>query len=267
MKNANINIFDEIISHKQKNIPPTKRNKPKNLSPAKKFRLRLRRAKFQNQQQAKEDYFEHDNRDERSSAMPVKDKKSKTQRLSKKGRRAQMYIDAYLKSQQLSQNGDTASQEETQDNSIGNESAIKSIVHKATTMGFSSFPKMSKQISHAFDGKEQTMFKARRLFPTTSNSAKCCCQCACSVAKKKARRKMSSPYFGDFNQTLSTNIDSSCVRNSTEVTSKFLNKMTTTRETLYSANAGDFLHFKKTPAKISLPLFASNSTLQGVRLV
>lgn len=271
MRNPKINVFDEIIPKKQKNIPSIKKTKTKNLSPAKKFRLRLRRAKFQRQQQAKDDYFEHDNRDaERFSVLPHNDnKKTKTQRLSKKGRRAQMYIDAYLKTQQLSQNGDTASQEDTQDIvSVGNDTVVKSIVHRATSMGFSSSPMTSKLIGHAFSGKEQAILKTKRIFPTSSNSVKCCCQCACSGAKKKGRRKMSSPYFGDFNQKFSPNDSSNCGRNSAGVRTKLLNKTTTTtHQTLYNASAEDFFHFNDTPANIKLPMFATSSTFQGARFV
>lgn len=247
---------------------PTKKIKAKNLSPAKKFRLRLRRAKFQKQQQAKEDYFEHDNRESIAKASNEDNKsKKKVVRLNKKGRRAQMYIDAYLKSQheqRSNQNGDTASPDETQDSSNGNNDVpMKSIVHRAS-IGLSS------HFAHAF-GKEQAIHTARMLsvanssFPTTSSPAvsistvKCCCHCACSGAKRKARRKLSSPYFGDFNR-LSVNgfPNGSCARDAAKVTTKILNKTTTTthHETLVKADADGFIDYSKLSAAARIhPVF------------
>lgn len=266
MKNVKANLFNETSSPPHKDIASVRKSKTKNLSPAKKFKLRLRRAKFQKQQQAKEDYFEHDNRDSaKSSGAVLKEKKKKMGRLNKKGRRAQMYIDAYLKSQQLNQNGDTASQDETQDSSNGNDLAIKSIVQRATNIGFSS-PMTSAQISNVFGGKEQAIHKARRLLSTTANPAKCCCHCACSVTKRKARRKLSSPYFGDFNRTMSLTNGSSCAKEAAEVTTKILNRTTTTmHETSVKAGAVNFINFKKSPDKMSHPMLARNYMLQGRR--
>lgn len=236
-----------------------KKSQTKNLSPAKKFKLRLRRAKFQKQQQAKDDYFEHDNRDTaRSSgvASKEKEKKKKAGRLNKKGRRAQMYIDAYLKSQQMNQNGETVSQDETQDSSNGNEMSVKSVVNN---------PMTSARINQVFDGKEEAMQKAQRILSNTSNSAKCCCHCACSRTKRKARRKMSSPYVGDFNRTLSLTNGSTCTRDLAGVTTKILNKTTTTtQETLVKANGTDFTSFNKPPSiKTNPPIFARKYFLQS----
>lgn len=239
-------IKNKSPSSSQSKVKPSKKLKAKNLSPAKKFRLRLRRAKFQKQQQAKDDYFEHDTRE--SARAGAAAEKKKAGRLYKKGRRAQMYIDAYLKSQQhvklMNQNGDTASQDETQDSSNGVEVALKSIVHKAAL----GLPPMSSHFSHAF-GKEQAVLNGRALsstsssFPTTNTSShagnlstvKCCCHCACPSRKKNVRRKLSSPYFGDFNRTMSF-ANGSCAREAAGLTTKILNKTTTT--TLVNAAAG-----------------------------
>lgn len=233
---------------------PTKKLKVKNLSPAKKFRLRLRRAKFQKQQQAKDDYFEHDNRDaSKSSSKLITDEQTrKAGRLYKKGRRAQMYIDAYLKSQHeqhLVRNGDTASQEETQDSSNGNEVSVKSIVHKANI----GFPPKTSHFNKAF-GKEQAIHNARLLsatnssFPTTNagfiSNVKCCCHCACSGRKKKVRRKLSSPYFGDFQRAMSY-ANGSCAREAADVTTKILNKTTTMTHQETLVNTGEILSYKK----------------------
>jgi hypothetical protein len=274
MKNEKAHKVLKSQSHQNNPNPEIKKIQTKNLSPAKKFKLRLRRAKFQKQQQAKDDYFEHDNRDTARSSSAVskeKEKKKKAGRLNKKGRRAQMYIDAYLKSQQMNQNGDTASQDETQDSSNGNEMAVKSIVKRATSIGYSS-PITSAQITQVFSGKEQTMQKAQRILSNTNNSAKCCCHCACSKTKKKTRRKMSSPYFGDFNRTMSLTSGGSCTRDLTGVTTKFLNKTTTTtQETLVKASGADFINkfsFNKLPLKppsikINPPIFARKYILES----
>lgn len=235
MKNAN-------LTNEAKTSPPLKKPKTKNLSPAKKFKLRLRRAKFQKQQQAKDDYFEHDNRE---AAKSLPNKKKKAGRLNKKDRRAKMYIDAYLKSRQ---NGDTVSQD---DSSTGNDLAVKSMVQKAATVLFSS----SMTSSHAF---KQTTPKVenRRLPPTAS---KCCCHCACSNTKRKPRRKLSSPYFGDFNRLSLTN-GSHCTKEIAAVTTKILNKTTATRETLVKADTVNFINYNKIPlsAKIDQQILKRN---------
>lgn len=226
-----------------------KKPKTKNLSPAKKFRLRLRRAKFQKQNQNKDDYFEHDNR----SLGKVSIEKKKASRLAKKGRQAQMYIDAYLKSQHMSQNGDTASQDGTQDSSNGNEVSMKSIVHR-TNIGLAP---MTSQLSHAF-GKEQAIHRAfsavKTSFPAVAgnvSTSNCCCHCACSAKKKKPRRKLSSPYFGDFNRPASFT-KSSCVREAAEVTTKTLNKTTTTTHRATLVNASDFVNFNPLVPKVAM---------------
>lgn len=224
MKNAN-------LTNGAKKSPPLKKPKTKNLSPAKKFKLRLRRAKFQKQQQAKDDYFEHDNRE---AAKLLPSKKKKTGRLNKKDRRAKMYIDAYLKSRQ---NGDTVSQD---DSSTGNDLAVKSMVQKAATVLFSS----SMTSSHSFIGNKATpKIENRRLPPTAS---KCCCHCACSSTKRKPRRKLSSPYVGDFNRLSLTN-GSHCPKEIAAVTTKILNKTTATRETLVKADTVNFINYNKIP--------------------
>lgn len=237
-------------------VNATKKPKAKNLSPAKKFRLRLRRAKFQKQQQTKDHYFEHDNRDPVGGGETTK----KAGRLNKKGRRAQMYIDAYLKSQHLSQNGDTASPDETQDSSNGHDEAMKSIVGQ---------PTVTSRFGHAF-GKEQAAHSARLANSASSLTAvKCCCHCACVGVKRKARKKLSSPYFGDFTRTISL-ANGGCARKAAQVTTtKILNKTTTTthHQTLVKSRAGDFVNYHQ-----MLPVFgvqgrAESSARSAVRFV
>lgn len=282
MKNVKSNLVKHQTTPHPQKPNPKKKLKVKNLSPAKKFRLRLRRAKFQQQQQEKDDYYEHDNRD---AARAAGVEKKKAGRLYKKGRRAQMYIDAYLKSQQhMSQNGDTASPDETQDSSNGNEMSMKSIVHRAN----SGLLPMTSRFGHAF-GKEQAAHNGKKhsathsSFPTakknnvnTSSSlagkiptVKCCCHCACSGRKKKARRKLSSPYFGDFNRTMSFS-NGSCTGASSEVTTKILNKTTTTTHHETLVNAASLIEFKKLAAtkmkhRQLVPVLANNYKLQGRR--
>jgi hypothetical protein len=241
------------------NKPPAagaqKRPKPKNLSPAKKFRLRLRRAKFQKQQQAKDDYYEHDNRDMAKAA--AKEKK-RTKRQSQKGRQAQMYIDAYLKSQHVNQNGDAASQDDTQESSNGNEVPVKSIVHRASF----GLPPMTSHVSHAFGGKEQATQNSKKLSTVANvagNAVKCCCHCSCAaVKKKKPRRKLSSPYFGDFNRTLS-----SCAREGGASTTKILNATTTTTHHETLVKAGEFVALSMKQHRQLVPAFGRNYAVPG----
>lgn len=212
----NPNVPNKVPSHK----------KSKNLSPAKKFKLRLRRAKFQKQQQAKDDYFEHDNRDAaKALSATAASKKKKGGRLNRKNRRAKMYIDAYLKSRQ---NADTASQE---DSSTGNDLAMKSMVQRAL---------LSTEVT-SVGGKEQP----KRL---PSTASKCCCHCACTGTKRKPRRKLSSPYFGDFNRLNLPN-GSACAGQAAAVTTKVFNKTTSTRETLVKADTVNFINYNKIPLK------------------
>lgn len=239
-----------------------KKPKSKNLSPAKKFRLRLRRAKFQKQSQNKDDYFEHDNRS--IGKVSVEKKARKASRLVKKGQQAQLYIDAYLKSQQMSLNCDTASQDGTPDSSNANEVSIKSIVHRKN-IGLSP---VRSQLSHAF-GKDLAI---QRVFPTVKSSfpsfaenissSKCCCHCACSVKKKKPRRKLSSPYFGDFD----TGKPVSFAKGSCMPETKTLNNTTMTTHRATFVNASDFANFKPLTSKVTIkhqqPLLF-NKNVQG----
>ena len=273
MKNIKNNLNKLPLALNAPKLNSKRKPKVKNLSPAKKFRLKLRREKFQKQQQAKDEYFEHDNRDAARTAGD--EQRRKAGRLYKKSRRAQMYIDAYLKSQHeqhLNRNGDTASQDETQDSSNGNEVSMKSIVLK-TNIGL---PAMTSRFKNAF-GKEQAIHNGKILsaanssYPTTNagniSNVSCCCHCACSKRKKKARRKLSSPYFGDIHRTVS------CAREAAEVTTKILNKTTTTthHETLVKAGVGGIVNFKKfslNPNKVlrhgqMAPVFEKKYNLQS----
>lgn len=254
MNNKNTKLSLESTTQTNESIVAVKKNKIKNLSPAKKFRLRLRRAKFQKQQQAKEDYFEHDNRDAKISPTSLlTENKNKLGRLNKKGRRAQMYIDAYLKSQKKNLLGDTASQDDTQDSSNGNFQRLNRIELLP--------PMISFKNNQNIGGKLQEMYK------TTTTNTKCCCHCACSSNKKKARKKLSSPYFGDFKRVLNMTDSNNCSREA-RVTTKILNQTTTTHETLVKADSVNFINKNKLTlnslAKITRKL-GNNSYLQCQR--
>lgn len=263
------------LAQNSQKINPTGKTKVKNLSSAKKFRLKLRRAKFQKQKQSKEDYFEHDNRDFTRSLSH--ERKKKAGRLYRKGRRAQMYIDAYLKSQHeklLNRNGKIVSQDETQDSSNENDVSLKSIVHKAN---FRLSPAMTSQVTRPFD-REQAVHNGRH-FASNAGSVstiKCCCHCACSEKRKKPRRKLSSPYFGDFNRTTSFP-NGSCAREAAEVTRKIINKTTTTthHETLLKADIDGIIDYRNPPLTLStalkhrqmVPIFKKNYKLQDQRSI
>lgn len=208
--------------------------KRKNLSPAKKFKLRLRRAKMQQRmQQSKDDYFEHDTRSNvEQRAKPVKEK------INKKGRRAQMYIDAYLKSQrEMCGNGsggvdcDNLLPEEIYLGGDGN--LLKSTIHK-TDNNNSRFREIKEQ--------EQSQYqKAEKDHPLYERQdRKCCCHCACMGAKRAYDEYPVNYMSGgnikpaDFPST-STSSTVPSTAASAKITTKFLNKTTTT--TLETAGA------------------------------
>lgn len=200
----------------------SKKVKPVNLSPAKKFRLRLRRAKFRNTRQ--DEYFEHDNRDLKS----IGSQKKKAARLNMKDRRAQMYIDAYLMTQHLKRNSETVSQDESQDFS---HVALESIVRRANEL----LP-IETRLAYAYKDQairnDRIASVSRPSHPSIppspltckSSTVKCCCHCACTGRKKNPRRKLSSPYFGDFEHAMSF---SSGTKKAACLTTKVLNKTTT----------------------------------------
>lgn len=226
--------------------PKRKRFKAKNLSPAKKFRLGLRRARMQKQKQAKEEYYEHDTR-----AIG----QQKNGKLNKKKRLAQMYVEAYLKNHQ---NGDTASQDETQDSSNGNCcDSLKSVVHTSgqslMTSQYDGHIYMNNQASKNNNNKMPlappisypTTHFIRTGKGNTSTAIKCCCHCACPGAQRKARRKLSSPYIGEFNRPVDF-AGSSCAK--AELTTNILNKTTTTthhhHQTLLKGDSDDLLDYR-----------------------
>ena len=208
--------------------------KVNNLSPAKKFRMRLRKEKMQKQQQAKDDYYEHDTRGcGNNHNKPPPGRQKKHGKLHRKGRRAQMYIDAYLKSQreqqQLRQNGDVASHEETQDSSSCG--IVKSTVHKTLSVpSLTSFGYLLKEqetnncrnsdfapsaaivtptIIISSSTPTQTLIQPtnsiteRAMLPGVGNNVvKCCCHCACTVPPTRKMRRKPQSFDKDFTNNM-----------------------------------------------------------------
>lgn len=186
----------------------TKAKKFKQLSPAKKFRLKIRLAKFRKLQQAKQEYYEHDNRGAFASNPAAQ-----AQRVNKKKRQTKMMLTTYHHhAMTMSQNGDAEAPNGTQESSSN---LVKSVISCSSPL----------RSALSFVGKEQATHKIGRNLPpsptttitTTSvnsgmlpNIVKCCCHCACVSSggkptkaggkQRKPRRKLSSPYFGEIDQ-------------------------------------------------------------------
>lgn len=237
----------------------SKKAKPANLSPAKKFRLRLRRAKFRNTKQ--DEYFEHDNRELKSFGS----QKKKAARLNRKDRRAQMYIDAYLMTQHLKRNSETVSQDESQDFSNGVDVALESIVRRANGL----LP-IETRLAYAYKDhairNDRIASASRPSHPSIpplplackSSAVKCCCHCACTGRKKNSRKKLSSPYFGDFEHAMSF---SSGGKKASCLTTKVLNKTTTTTHHQTLMRAGEISDYSQ--ISLNAANIASNQFLSA----
>lgn len=222
--------------------------KRKNLSPAKKFKLRLRKAKMQQRLQSKEEYFEHDNRSNlvESRVQAVKPAKEK---LNKKGRRAQMFVEAYLKQQrELYGNGGNESggngngvmgnlAEEKLFSGDGN--LLKSTIYKTET----------NRVSRESKEQEQTHQKMMRAMTShqeedgSEKMVKCCCHCACMGAKRAAFNEFPMVNYGESRKSDATFGSTAVARataSSSEITTKILNKTTTT--TVESKTAADLIN-------------------------
>lgn len=208
----------------------------KNLSPAKKFRLRLRRAKLQKRQQAREEYFEHDMRENN------RNKKRKPNNRYKNYKRQINFPN------KKKINGNANNEI---DKNAANLELLDSIFHK-TSHSVSSYAAVSSQeiISKSSEqAKNEEISSPISLYPTTSNthtnaenfsSVKCCCHCACSgSSKRKPRRKLSSPYLGDFSQIMHFAGGSKCLNAANELTTEVLNKtIMTQHEKLIKTSGG-----------------------------
>lgn len=185
-------------SHNSRNIRK-KNMRMKNLSPAKKFRLRLRLEKFQKRWQSREEYFEHDTREnlhlkrnkkKRTKFNNINNDKSNNFKKSKRPAKLNTTNSNFLQiSEKTPKTIKLTSKIDTIDsiNSINSNSSLVT----------------SREISQRIIQNTEDSKNNLSIYPTTSSdSMKCCCHCSCarssSTKQRKPRRKLSSPYLGDF---------------------------------------------------------------------
>jgi hypothetical protein len=198
--------------------------KRKNLSPAKKFKLRLRKAKMQQRLRSREEYFEHDNRSNlvESRIQPAKPAKEK---LNKKGRRAQMYIEAYLKQQRElfgngNENGGNMGNSTEEKLFGGDGNLLKSQIFKTEN-------RIDKEQEQTYQ-KTKTMTSSQQdVDKKEEQMVKCCCHCACLGAKRAYNE---FPVVCGQTRKSDARIGSTAVARASEITTKILNKTTTTVE-------------------------------------
>lgn len=178
------------------NTPPSNKKFPnknakrrnfrmKNLSPAKKFRLRLRLEKFQKRWQSREEYFEHDTRDY------IRNKRN----LNAKKRKYYNNADKRNRSRKLKRVTNTLNIK-TEENQIPSKiDTTHSVINAKSSAHLA--PHETARISpNSEDAKKNNASSSN-----SSEIMKCCCHCTCARASKKLRkprRKLSSPYLGDF---------------------------------------------------------------------
>lgn len=189
-----------------KNIPNNKKQSGKNLSPAKKFRLRLKRAKFQRRQQARDEYFEHDMRENNQRKKKKKPIRFRPNHVQNQPRRFQNSRNAVATNETAN---NSKSHSTLPPNKINSSKEKKVDVLKKTTNIISSYSASQETVSLV--NSEQTkqenedvsspisLYQANTNVSNFSNTMKCCCHCACG-SKRKPRRKLSSPYLGDFSK-------------------------------------------------------------------
>lgn len=254
----NLNFKTNAKKNPNKNIE-------KHLSPAKKFRLRLKRAKFQRRQQAREEYFEHDTRENQQKIFRSR---KRTGRHKKFNRDPQKYR-SNLEKSNGNVNAEKKLQHQTTNGRIEKISVVNSsrkshivtasspsnaVVVTADTMtqdiARNSFhrkeqAKSNEEISSSISSQYQTNTSAN---VNNLPAIKCCCHCACSGSKRKPRRKLSSPYLGDFSHIVHIN-GVKCSSSSSNLTG-ILNKtiMTTQHENFVKSASESFLKFKQKPA-------------------
>lgn len=237
-----------------------KAKKFKQLSPAKKFRMKIRMAKFRKLQQAKQEYFEHDNRGAHAS-NPI----AQTKRFNKK-KRAQMLVTAYL-NKSMSQNGDVDARNGTQESSSSNtlvKSAISCSAPLRSAMNFVGKEQATHKTSRNLSSNSHSLSSFNSTTTNTTNShnmlpnvVKCCCHCACLTGKptkavgklkRKPRRKLSSPYFGEIDRIDTAGIQVTGLeglRNpNTRLNSSSLSTFVKS-DTMKSASSSEFFHFRK----------------------
>ena len=172
----------------------------KNLSPAKKFRLRLRLEKFQKRWQSREEYFEHDTREnlhlkrkkKRTKFYNNNDNNVKSKNYKKSKRAPKINTSLNTKFLQVA---------EKPPKTLKLTSKIDTIDSMAINSSLVTSHEISQRIIQ--NSEESKKNNHLSIYPTTSSdSMKCCCHCTCarssSSTKRKPRRKLSSPYLGDF---------------------------------------------------------------------
>lgn len=255
-----MNSKDSKRNYPSKNYRNKKKNfHIKNLSPAKKFRLRLRLEKFQKRWQSREEYFEHDTRDN------VQNKKNNSnarkrkyfngnnvdKRRAKKAKRASNVPYINIKTEEQKPN-------------------VSSKIDNAMSVNAKSIARdVSSQYSE--DAKKNCISSST----SSENIAKsCCCHCTCARASKKAlrkpRRKLSSPYLGDFDMLqFNNNNHGNCSNTTTK-----LSVMTTTQQQQHhkyvetNASAGNCSHLLHEQPKLVkyAPHKMNKSKMNGKRL-
>lgn len=177
------------IIHKQKKV----------LSSAKKFKLRLRKAKLQQQLDAKDNYYEHDTR---GNVEVVK----KSSKQNKKERQAQMYIEAYLKQQRdLNDGNDLVNKK------IGDQpKKINPGPRNKTDKHIKSAIFTSKNSCTTVAPKNQTNAKVKPKasvkLPSPAVKQNCCCHCSCSVPKDPLNGTLGMNYNLSGSNTTTTKI-------------------------------------------------------------
>lgn len=198
--NSKKSNFPSKCSHNNRNV--RKKNlRMKNLSPAKKFRLRLRLEKFQKRWQSREEYFEHDTRENLHS----KRKKKRTKFFNNNNNNNNNDNNNFKKSKgsnklKTSMNSKFLEVAEKDPKTIKLTNKIDTIDSMAINSNSSLVT--SHEISQRIIQNTEDYKNNLAIYPTTSSdSMKCCCHCTCarsSSTKRKPRRKLSSPYLGNF---------------------------------------------------------------------
>lgn len=232
-----------------------KAKKFKQLSPAKKFRMKIRMAKFRKLQQAKQEYFEHDNRGTHAS-NPI----AQAKRFNK-NKRAQMLVTAYL-NKSMSQNGDVETRNGTQESSSSKilvKSAISCSAPMRSATNFVGKEQATHKISRNLSSNSHSLSSFNSTTTNTTNPhnvlptnvVKCCCHCACLTgkpkkavgkSKRKPRRKLSSPYFGEIDRIDSAGIQ--VLRNPNPHLKSSLSAFVKSG-TMKSESSSEFFHFRK----------------------
>lgn len=223
----------------------------KNLSPAKKFRLRLRLEKFQKRWQSREEYFEHDTRDN------VQNKKNSNSRKRKYYNNA----DNRNKSKKIKRAPNNALILKTEANEILSKIDTANLTSGNAKSTFLSSHETTKTFLNLTeeDAKKNNHVNS----PTLSETMKCCCHCTCARASKKLRkprRKLSSPYLGDFDALHYSNSknNNNNAHNNCSNTATKLTVMTTTQQQQHhhhhnkyiESSAGSCSHFLHEQPKI-----------------